>query len=173
MKKKNGFGLLEVLISAGILVIVTGGIIGLGNISVKNSVIAADRTKAYNLAREYAEELKQIRDTRWINGAINPTTGQPDNWNDNFGSGDYFIIKGSDGALSLSSGTDSVDGIYTRSVKFSLPAQVIQDNLSSNGIDNATGKWMEKATITVFWEEYGQQWSVNLPVELTDWKPGI
>lgn len=164
MKNKNGFGLLEVLISAGILVIVTGGIIGLGNISVKNSVLAADRTKAYNLAREYAEKVKQVRDTRWIDGSSTA-------WNNQFDGDYHFVANGT--TLIPGSITEPIDGVeYTRVVTFTAPDKTVTDNLKANGITDPSA-WMVKANVNVSWNEYGQDWSVNLPVELTDWKLGI
>lgn len=175
--KSLGFGLLEVLISVGILALVTGGVIGLGNISVKNSIISADRTVAYNLAQEGKEALKQIRDTKWVDGL--PNADHP--WNENFDpdDGKYYIDADADGKFILTNvagtGIDKNNTNYIRSIVFSAPDDAAQQNLSVNGIDNINvtepNQWMVKAIITVAWREYDRDWTVELPVYFTDWMP--
>lgn len=177
---KNGFGLLEVLISIGILALVAAGVVGLGNVSVKNTVISADRSKAYNLAREWKEILKQTRDTKWVNGAV-------DSWNSDFKAyaddGNKYYLQGqADGSYSIT--TDSVnyskinkDGTdFYREITFSSPDSGVNTNLGNNGIENnppaaEKDQWIIKATIAVKWSEYGHDWSVAVPVYLTDWLP--
>lgn len=188
IRAQTGFGLLEVLISVGILALVTGAVIGLGNISVKNSVISADRTIAYNLAQEGQEGLKQIRDSKWVDNSSNIT----DPWNRDFktAGGPYYIGKypstpdenGDPNAgkfyLDTNSnlGNKEIDGTtYTRSITFSRPddEEALDKTFIENGIDNTTepNKWMIKAIVNVTWSEYGRDWTVELPVYFTDWMP--
>jgi len=172
---KNGFGLLEVLISVGILALVVGGVVGLGNISVKNSVISADRTVAYNLAQEGKEELKQIRDSKWVDGSSSATIP----WNEEFktdGSNYQLEQDAATKKFYLAPGSKSIllnGTTYTRFVTFSAPDADTQANLLSQTpvIDNANKEWMIKATITVSWTEYDKNWTVILPAYFTDWMP--
>lgn len=174
----GGFGLLEVLISVGILALVTGGVVGLGNISVKNSVISSDRTVAYNLAQEGKEALKQIRDTKWVDQNIN-------SWNKDFTDASGVLLAGdwqlqlnlSTKEYTLVPGTENIDKnntTYTRKITFSTPDPSANSNLTVNNIDNTTqpaNSWMIKAIVNVSWDEYDRPWSVGIPVYFTDWLP--
>lgn len=173
IRAQSGFGLLEVLLASGILALVVGGVIGLGNISVKNTVISADRTKAYNLAREDKEILKQMRDTRWINQRV-------DNWNDDFlqiGLSKTCHIDCSSGTCTLVSGAktdppqDNID--FTHEITFESMDDDTVSSLTDNGVDNTGNSRIFKAKVKVSWQEYGRSWSVEMPVYFSDWMPAL
>lgn len=64
--QRNGFGLLEVLFSTSIFIVVVGSLVALSRISLRNSVLAAHRTQAVNLAQDGLETVRQMRDTAWL-----------------------------------------------------------------------------------------------------------
>ncbi|MCL5795361.1 MAG: hypothetical protein M1338_03305, partial [Patescibacteria group bacterium] len=74
---RKGFGIIEVVVAVSIMIIIVSGAAILEKNAIRNSVIASERTQAYNLAREGIEAVRAIRDTSWING-----TGA--NWNSEF-----------------------------------------------------------------------------------------
>jgi type II secretory pathway pseudopilin PulG len=71
--KQKSFGLIEVVVSVGIIALVLGALIGLASTSVKTSVSAENRLKAAYLAREGVELARQVRDTARLIPA--PLTG--------------------------------------------------------------------------------------------------
>ncbi|OQA04136.1 MAG: hypothetical protein BWY68_00496 [bacterium ADurb.Bin400] len=70
---KRGFGVLEVLISAAIIAIILGALVSIGRASVASSKLSLQRTQASYLAQEGIEILRQIRDSRWIDGDTRTT----------------------------------------------------------------------------------------------------
>lgn len=73
-KYQAGFGLLEVVISAGILATVIGASVGLMNSSLHRASLAADRATAMNLAQEAVELVRAARDTTYRDGLSNDWT---------------------------------------------------------------------------------------------------
>lgn len=71
--RQRGFGLLEVVISSGILALVVGATTGLVRSSLRRTVLAADRSIAMNLAQEGIEQVRSARDSTFIDA--NPSTG--------------------------------------------------------------------------------------------------
>ncbi len=70
--QSKGFGLLEVLISIAILVMVSGAAIALQISSTRGSINVKQDVVAYNLAQEAIEQVRQQRDSNWIDQ--NPQT---------------------------------------------------------------------------------------------------
>lgn len=62
----QGFGLLETLFSTAVFIVVVGGMVTLGRLSLRNAALAAHRTQAINLAQDGIESIRQMRDTGWI-----------------------------------------------------------------------------------------------------------
>ncbi len=67
----NGFGLIEVLLAAGILSLITGAVVLLTVSSVKTAILGADRTVGYQLAQEGVELVRQLRDSTAVDTAAN------------------------------------------------------------------------------------------------------
>lgn len=65
-KYKKGFGLLEVLVSAVIIVTILSAMVFIGRSTLNNSQYAQERAQAIYLAQEGIEIVRQIRDTNWI-----------------------------------------------------------------------------------------------------------
>ncbi len=171
---KNGFGLLEVLISSAILILVSGAVISLNNISVKNTVVASERTQAYNLAREWKEQLKQIRDT-YVNDENSTTcfsislAGSPCS-NEIPNDGTYIINSLTNTINANSAGEDvALDNIvFTRAITFKNPPDVLPSLTDANPNISLSDQ-VREADIIVSWTEYGKPWSITVPVLLTNW----
>jgi type II secretory pathway pseudopilin PulG len=170
-RTKNGFGLLEVLISSAILILVSGAVISLNNISVKNTVVASERTQAYNLAREWKELLKQVRDTNvndnnsatCFSASLNPGCTEIPN------SGMY--IFNSNQLEGSSDGEDKpLNGVtFNRKIEFETPSGELATKFLETNPDINTETQVREAIIKVSWTEYGKDWSIEVPVLLTNW----
>lgn len=65
---KKGFGLLEVLISAVIIIMILAALVFIGRAALSNNEYLSERAQAVYLAQEGLEIARQIRDTSWIDG---------------------------------------------------------------------------------------------------------
>lgn len=65
-KNSSGLGLIETVIAIGVLTVVSGAALALTNASIRNHVLATERTTANMLAQEGIEVIKNIRDTNLI-----------------------------------------------------------------------------------------------------------
>lgn len=174
---KNGFGLLEVLISSAILILVSGAVISLNNISVKNTVISSERTQAYNLAREWKEQLKQIRDT-YVNDN-NSTTCFSKTLSSSCTTGEIpfaedYVIDSSSSLVLLNDANrvysqKNLDSVtFTRKIEFIDPLTVSPPITDFNSNIDVSSQ-IRQANIVVSWTEYNKEWSVTVPVLLTNW----
>lgn len=94
----RGFGLIEVLVSAMILIIVVGAVVGLSRTMVKKNVETGEKVQAYNLVREGLEIGRAYRDTIWIDKIS-------EDWDKYFpGDGEYFVFNSDD--------TDNTSGSF-------------------------------------------------------------
>lgn len=138
--QQAGFGLLEVVISAGILATVIGASVGLMNTSLRRATLASHRATAMNLASEAIELVKAARDTTYRDGLSGDWTTLFTNPSSREGTlaapGDSFALvygRGSDGSCcywqtsktglaGTGSGSTITDGIET----ITLGAQAYQ-----------------------------------------------
>lgn len=63
---QRGFGIIEVLVAAGIIALVGGGVVTLNNSVLRNTALLADRLVAFEWAQEGIEVTRQIRDSNLI-----------------------------------------------------------------------------------------------------------
>jgi type II secretory pathway pseudopilin PulG len=149
----NGFGLLEVIISISVIILVVGGTVTLGNSALRNNTISQERTVAYNLAREGVEVVRQIRDTKWINGT-------PDSWADFGITGSQDVQNVGDAWVFGSSLPHKIEDIdYSRVItidKYTL-------------VGENTDETARKVTVKVTWRDYGRDFNVELNEILTNW----
>jgi len=71
INKKNGFGIIEVLLASLVIIIVLGGLVFLAHNSVTNTAYRLQHSQATFLAQEGIEIVRQIRDTNYIDGDSN------------------------------------------------------------------------------------------------------
>lgn len=171
----KGFGLLEVVLAAGILVIVIGATVALGNVAIKNSVISQDRTQAYNLAQEGLEIVRNVRDNAWIDSDPNTTFASV------LTNGGPYELVLNNGKWALSpTGGDGEKIIlgkteYKRIVNIESPGGQVDGLLRNTyNIDNTENGLLEKRIeVTVEWQEYGVLWQVKSSTLLSDWRPAF
>jgi len=89
--RKNGQGLIEVLVSLALLIVGILGSLTLATITIRAGAESRERVQAALLAQEGIEIIKNIRDTNWIK----KSQGQNVNWNDNLVSTTNFQNVGS------------------------------------------------------------------------------
>ena len=169
--KNRGFGLLEVVVAAGILIIVIGASTALSRMAVRTTVISLDRIQAYDLSQQAMEEVRTIRDTNWL---------AHDNWNTGLelAAGNqkrgplYLKYQSNQKKWSLTNGDEKItlNNIeYTRTIYIDKADNEINNSLSRVGIDNSTSNNVIKIIVNVSWQEYGQTWSNEAVTYLSNW----
>ncbi|MBI4185438.1 hypothetical protein HY524_00095 [Candidatus Berkelbacteria bacterium] len=196
-----GFGLLEVVLSAGILALVTGASVGLMNGSLRRATLASDRTTAMNLAVEAVEAVRDARDTTAIDATANAWTayfpnqlstseGTPTNPTpgDSYGlvytstgSGNWCVWKLVKTVASPCLPTAINNGIetislggqqYTREIYLTTPAPL--DYPAVAGLTGVTeADVIVKVTVIVRWGNATAKEAVSSIVYLTDWRSGV
>lgn len=66
LSMSKGFGLLEVMISATVIIIILGALVLVANASMRNNQYVQMRAEATYLAQEGIERVRSIRDSNWI-----------------------------------------------------------------------------------------------------------
>jgi len=101
-KFSKGFGLLEVMISATIIIIILGSLVLVARASMNNNQYIQMRAEATYLAQEGIERVRSTRDSNWIDQDTNTTwnnlelSANADVIRDGIASGCYEVGKTSD-----------------------------------------------------------------------------
>jgi prepilin-type N-terminal cleavage/methylation domain-containing protein len=178
LKLSRGFGLLEVLISVSILTSVMAAAVYAGRISIRNNIIANQRSQAYNLVRQNLEVIRQMRDTTWVDGISNE-------WNSPFSSVSFdgakkYHLNFDSLTIELNDVEKNLDGtkfsenivFYNNNADGKLDAELRQ--LAGSDYVNITNfQSILGAKSTISWFSYNKQYSVSGAINLTDWKPQI
>lgn len=152
--QNKGFGLLEVVVTIGIVTIFLLGIIQLLNFSLTNVRNNENQSQATNLATEAIEITRQVRDMDWssfssldTDNPLHPAYGME--W-------------------SLTANCDTVD-IYTRCIDLDRVYRddVTGDLVESGGTEDSDSR---KVKATISWTERGDTKSVEIQTFLTNWK---
>ncbi|TSC94338.1 MAG: hypothetical protein Athens101428_324 [Candidatus Berkelbacteria bacterium Athens1014_28] len=192
----TGFSLIETLIACAILIIVCGALLSLSLIISNNIFFTRQRSVATNLAQDYLEKIRQIRDTNLIdsNSATNwnslvcdrsktpviqvPTISDDIHFYFYSVSSEiysYCYDSSSEPRLSLvpsSSGEIiNVSGIdFVRKITF-LPSGV--DPKLLDGTRDITGDNSIKAKVEVSWTQNGKDQKIEVIELLTNWKQNL
>jgi len=163
--KRNGFGIIEVLIASTIIAMVLSALTAAGRSSLRGSTYTLERAQATNLAQEGIEIVRQIRDTYWIDG--DPLTGfenLPANGNKSL----YFDkIKNKWDLLSGSNDKTTINGIeFTREIIFSDVGSLIPASGDLNSVKNEMSR---KITVKVSWQN--NMGGIEVSEILTNWRP--
>lgn len=185
---KKAFSLIEVLLSATIIVILLYSLVAAGRSALTSSSALHDKAEATLLAQQGIEIVRQIRDTNWID----TTSQSSQNWSAFvYSSGVWVDNKNTDLKINpatallpnrpylttiAASSTGEVIPInkknFTRKVKYTplapaeMPANVaIADGGDVQPVSNAV-----KVTVTVSWNAATAQ-SVSISEVLTNWRP--
>lgn len=176
----RGFGIIEVLISAMILMVVVGAAVGLSRSMVKKNVEVGEKVQAYNLVREGLEIGRAYRDTIWIDYSS-------ESWGDYFPDfeQDFIFVSdpdtGSDGAFDIQLTNDgeriTKDGIeYTRTYIVKGLTNSTLENLNSIVDPDSQENFdlssqIMTLSVKVSWND-GKN-DVQAATILTNWKPQI
>jgi len=172
IKPKNaGFTLMEALIAAMILIVVSAGVVVLTFLNLRNAVINKHRLQATWLAQQGIEGLRQIRDTHWIDQ-------NPNNyWDTDAVGSNKSIVSGINQGLIYNSDTGGWK-IYENSPNYFLDTLVLSDesdyfytrtiDISYPDIINNPNIIIVKVSVT--WDDYGHDRNATIQTKLTNWK---
>jgi len=181
-KYKKGFGILEVLVSSVIIITILSLLVFIGRSALANSLYAQQKAQVIYLAQEGIEQVRQIRDTNWIDGD-NTTQFDSVVWNSakndlqQLVDGEYVFYYNSTlkryGLTANASGESiSIDGqAYTRKIILSSisSSSTILPGSGVNNINKSDQSF--KATIRVTWDINGQAKNIEASEILTNWRP--
>ncbi|HRY60470.1 MAG TPA: type II secretion system protein [Patescibacteria group bacterium] len=153
--KQSGFGLVEVIVSIGIMILILTFVTFLAQQTFQTWENAQSKTAAYNLVQRTIEELHNVRDTNIANG-LNWDTNLDDAW------------------LTSSSYKDGKkDRINNKDFTTTITITPIQQvPLYINGASTPTPKdgLKKKFTIIVTWKDRNKDGELKGETYLTDWK---
>ncbi len=150
--KKTGAALVEVVVVASIVTLLTVAITGVINQTVVVNDLALRNTQAGYILEEGAEAVKIIRDNSWSN-----ITGLT--------AGTNYYLGYSSGVWSLSATPSTVDTRFTRIIVISAVNRDGNDDIASSGT-NDTGT--KKVTVTVSWLSAGNTVTKTLAFYVSD-----
>lgn len=155
-KNKNGFTIIEAIISIFIL---TVGIIAcaiLADQVFRSSEVAKDRLIAVNLAQEGVEIIRNIRDNNWL---------ASNSWNTNIPEGEREVSY-------ASVGTDSYSGAYLKidSDGFYNYSSGTNTTFQRKVTVFYTSEYETKVEVTVYWVTRGTSKNIALTESFYDWK---
>ena len=154
-EKNKGFGLLEVVISVGILGLVVFSLSQVVSTAYVLADKSGDRVEAGYIIQEGIEALHVLRDTSWSSKISTLTPGTTY----------YLTFATSTNTYALTSTAQPViNGLYTRKIVMSNVNRDAQDNIASSGT-NDTGT--KKFRVTVDWANRGN-YSESVDMYLTD-----
>jgi len=147
----RGMSILEVVIGAAIIMILTTAVGGAWQSYMALTRVSNERNQASLLMEEASDVLRFLRDTSWTTNISTLTTNTP-----------YYIVKNN--GYSLTS-TATTTANLTRTVVFSSVSRNIQDDISSSGtIDPKT----RKITISIYNNKSPQELLIQSEMLLHD-----
>lgn len=183
---KKGFGILEVLVSAVIIIIVLSALVFIGNAALSNSVYTQQRAQAIYLAQEGIEQVRQMRDTNWIDGN-NSTQWNALLWNSGKTAltditpalgNTLDVQKGSApmanryGLVQTTLPEISINGTdYTRSVNVASVGSLLPTDISGGANDVNKSITALKITVSVSWVSKMGSKAVSSSEIITNWRP--
>ncbi|MFH0943151.1 MAG: hypothetical protein V1810_03185 [Candidatus Beckwithbacteria bacterium] len=142
-RKNPGQSLVEVIVAVGMMALLLTAVLALISLSVKNSRLAKDRTKAVGFAQEGVELIRTYRDLSWTE--LLAKAGS-----------EYDLAKGWTVESSLSAicpETNNIDDFFKRCVR-----------ITDTGSNTAT------VIVTVSWQEGSQRYNAVQQTSLSLWE---
>ncbi|MFA4996188.1 MAG: type II secretion system protein [Patescibacteria group bacterium] len=184
-KYKQGFGILEVLVSAVIIITILSVLVFIGRSALANSLYAQGKAQAIYIAQEGIEQVRQARDTNWIDGD-NTTQFDDVAWNTAINdlvqptagtvyAPNYALNRWGLKATTTGSSDTNIlilGQTYRREVRIStLGSSTIMAGSGSNDVNKSTQSF--KVTVKVMWDLNGQTKNVEVSEILTNWRPNF
>lgn len=169
-KYREGFGLAEVMLASGVLILVVASVVALSRFVIRGYALTASRTQALYLAQEGMERVRNIRDTYWIDGC--PETNFSDLVNGSYTTR-WNPTPQVSGCGSLAARWELVAGPETIPPGQVGPLEFTRTLTISNAPDLGTQGLTDNTklvTVTVSWTEGGRVWSVTAETYLSNWK---
>lgn len=180
-KFKKGFGILEVLVSAVIIIIILTALVFVGKTALANSVYTQQRAQATFLVQEGIEQVRQIRDTNWIDSS-NLTQWNSLAWVS--GNRSPITIEGNykldsnfpNRLISPSSPPEEItinSTVYHRTINISpiAASTILPNNLSDVAI-NATSNAL-KIKVEVSFDSTTGNKTISASEVITNWRPNF
>lgn len=162
---KKGFGLLEVLISAVIIIIILSALVTIGRAALSNNEYLAQRAQATYLAQEGVEIVRQIRDTNWIDKSNTTNWGSlpTGTFGISFNAATHkYVPSGASDSMTINNVP------FTRTINVNT---VDTTTLMPNGSSTDLKPYAVKVRSRVTWTFSGQSKFVELSEMLTNWRP--
>jgi type II secretory pathway pseudopilin PulG len=182
-KIKNGFGIVEVLIASVIMMIVIFALTAAGRSALRGTIYLHERAQAMYLAQEGIEQVRQVRDSNWLDALPATTFKQFTDYGVEY-AGDSskkwaiaydgvapagFKITNDDGVKS----NITIDGtVFNRTIIFKqiLSADAIVPAYG-DFTTNAKNQSVVKVTVKLEWQSNGREKNITVSELLTDWRP--
>jgi len=164
----HGFGLAEVLLASGILILVVASIVSLSRFVVRGYAVTASRIQANYLAQEGIEIVRAVRDSYWIDDctATNFANLAVDTYTTSWGtpnvSGCSLSARWNLVPVAPGVGQPNPLGFVTFTREISIADAAVGDPLLD--------PHMKQVTVTVRWNEGGRPWDVRMVTYLTNWR---
>lgn len=151
---KQGFGIIEIIVVAGLVGVVLLGLIQLTVLSTRPIEESVRQAEALYLAEEAIEAVRTLRNESWTNNITTLTHGTIY----------YPTISGTDWTLTTTD-PGAVNGTYTRSLTTSAVYRDANDDIATTGtLDPKT----VKITTTVTWSERRSTATTTMATYLTN-----
>ena len=154
-KWHNGFGLIEIIITAGLISLVLSAFIQVASVSLKLLLNEKYTLEASYLLEEGAEGLRAIRDNGWTANVVPLANGTT-----------YYLVSTSTYAL-VTTAPSYINARYLRTVVLASVNRDANDRIASSGTLDAGTR---KATITVSWSNRSATTSVQSILYLTNFE---
>lgn len=177
MKKiKNGFTLIEVVVSMALLVLVFGGLIGVMILSQETKISTKNNLIANNLAQEGIDLVRFIRDQHYDNNVDDVFTGMYVNPGEPF---TFTIMSDVNSAITITTVSGNVkntDALKIFDHRYIYIADLTAINtpfrrlITTTYNDLATPPHLAVKS-EVYWQSDNKQNTITIYDELTDWRP--
>ncbi len=176
MKKiKNGFTLIEVVVSMALLVLVFGGLIGVMILSQETKISTKNNLIANNLAQEGIDLVRFIRDRNY-NDRVGVFTGLYENPEEPFS---FTIMSDVTGAIAITEVSGNVknsDALKIFNHRYMYTEDLTAINTPFRRLITTTynaGATPPHLAVKseVYWQSDNKQNTITIQDELTDWRP--
>jgi len=156
LPKRDGFGIIEIIIAIAIISIALFGISRIILSSQRITIENRQKEQALNLAKEALEAVRSIRDESWdnISGLVMDAEYHP-------------TVSGMPSSWQLATGNENI-GEFARKVVFKSVSRDANDDIEpvfNAGNDDPDTK---KVTATVLWK--GDEAQVEITTYITNWR---